>query len=554
MLKERNPALRIYQDNFDFDKDIIVDFFAGGGGASTGLSQALGRDPDYAINHDAQAIAMHKANHPDTKHFISDVFEINPSTVARGRKIKAWFSPDCTHHSKARGCSPVSERIRGLAWVVLGWAMTTDLTVFALENVEEFQDWGPTILNEKGNRVPDAERKGQTFNSFIKALSTGIDKDDPSIPEIKRFLSDMLEKENINIDRLTKGLGYQVEYKTLIAYEYGAPTTRKRFFLIARKDEKKINFPKATHSRPDCETVKQGKKKAWKTAAECIEWDKDGYSIFATKKQIKEEFGVNVKRPLQDTTMKRIAKGFKKFVLENDEPFIITNNFKVSTPFLQTYYGQIDKETRGQSLDSPLSTITAGGLRHGLVTPYLIGIDNKSAKSSEWTLKKPITTIVTENRHALIKCSFLSKYYGTGENVVSINTPLPTATTKDRFSLVNINLSNIDLDDNQRYNAWNIVRMIEHYNGDIKTNTIIPSPRANCIIINDCIVSDISLRMLNPRELFRGQGFPDDYIIEAPYNGKKLPKTAQVRMCGNSVPPNLPYHIAKANFIDDYVA
>ena len=341
MLDNRNPELRIFNEDSNIEDEITVDFFAGGGGASTGLSKALGKDPDYAINHDAQAIAMHKANHPNTKHFTTDVFEINPSSIAKGKKIKAWFSPDCTHHSKARGGAPVSERVRGLAWVVLGWAMTTNLTVFALENVEEFQDWGPTITNEKGNTVPDPERKGETFKTFIAALTTGIEKDNPSIPEIKRFLEGMLDTENIKLDILYKGLGYKVEYKTLIAHEYGAPTTRKRFFLIARKDGKAIKFPEPTHSNPDCETVKRGLRKKWKTAAECIEWDKDGYSIFSTKEEIKEKYGVNVKRPLKDTTLKRIAKGFKKFVLDNDEPFVISTNEKFTTPFLQTYYEQI---------------------------------------------------------------------------------------------------------------------------------------------------------------------------------------------------------------------
>lgn len=581
---KRSPELRIYDDS------IFVDFFAGGGGASTGVSAAIGRDPDFAINHDAQAISMHKANHPNTKHFTTDVYEINPLDVITdtNKKIKAWFSPDCTHFTNARGCAPVSERVRGLAWVAIGWAMSTNLTMFALENVEEFKTWGPTIEDDSGKKIPDPKRKGETFKAFIKCLTTGIDKNDPSITEIKKFLGDMLKTNNIDMSILYKGLGYKVEYKTLIAHEYGAPTSRKRFFLIARKDGKAIKWPTPTHSNPECETVKAGIRKPWRTAAECIEWNEQGYSIFESKEEIKRKYGVSVRRPLQDTTLRRIAKGFKKFVLENSNPFVIEKLNNTTTPYLQTYFGETisgnEVATRGQTLQEPLSTITAGGLRHGLITPYLIGIDNKSAKTSEWSLEKPLTTIVTENRHALINAScitsaivkfkgqnyghdikeplqtvtaqgnafaltnaFLTKYYGNGENATSINNPMPTATTKDRFSLVNISFANTDLTDEQKYTAWTIVRMLEHF-ADLKTNSsVLPGPRANAIVLGDKIVTDISLRMLNPKELFRGQGFPEDYIIDAEHNGKPLPKTAQVRMCGNSVPPHLAYHIFKSN-------
>ena len=274
--------------------------------------------------------------------------------------------------------------------------------------------------------------------------------------------------------------------------------------------------------------------------------------------------------------------------MENSNPFVIEKSNNTTTPYLQTYFGETiscnEVATRGQTLQEPLSTITAGGLRHGLITPYLIGIDNKSAKTSEWPIEKPLTTIVTENRHALINAScitstivkfkgqnyghdikeplqtvtaqgnpfaltnaFLTKYYGSGENATSINNPMPTATTKDRFSLVNISFANTDLTDEQKYTAWTIVRMLEQF-ADLKTNSsVLPGPRANAIVLGDKIVTDISLRMLNPKELFRGQGFPEDYIIDAEHNGKPLPKTAQVRMCGNSVPPHLAYHIFKSN-------
>lgn len=419
--------------------EIVVDNFAGGGGASTGIKMAIGRDVDIAINHDPAAIAMHKANHPYTEHYNESVWDIDPVTATGGRPVGlCWFSPDCKHFSKAKGGKPVDKNIRGLAWVALKWAATVKPRVIMLENVEEFKTWGPL----RGDR-PDPDQKGRTFNCFVNAL---------------------------------RKHGYQVDWRELRACDYGAPTIRKRFFLIARCDGRPIVWPEPTHGEPQSLKVQSGELKPWHTAAECIDWSIPCPSIFERKK------------PLAENTLRRIAKGLQKFVIDNPQPFIV-----------QVNHGGGNYQGSGAGLDKPLPTITTVD-HNSIVTSNLIQLNNNSIGQS---VTSPLNTITAGGGHFGEVRAFLLKYYGQGGGQ-TLDEPLHTITTKDRFGLITVA--------GQEYQ-----------------------------------IIDIGMRMLTPRELFRAQGFPDTYIIECDYLGRPYPKTAQVARCGNAVPPQLPAALVIAN-------
>jgi len=330
-------------------REIIVDNFAGGGGASTGIELAIGRSVDIAINHDPAAIAMHKTNHPTTKHYCESVWDVDPIEACEGRPVAlAWFSPDCKHFSKAKGGKPVDNNIRGLAWVAVRWAKLVHPRVIILENVEEFKTWGPITIEG----LPDPTKKGQTFHLFVKAL--------------KKF-------------------GYEVDWKELRACDYGAPTIRKRFFMIARCDGNPIRWPAPTHGEPGTLSVECGLTEPWKTAAEIIDWNIPSQSIFERK------------TPLVENTMKRIARGMQKFITENQNPFLI-----------QTGYG----ERKGQlprvpDINKPLGTIVSTG-KHALVTPFLTQYHSYSGGDARGqTLDKPIMTIDTSNRYGLVSALLL---------------------------------------------------------------------------------------------------------------------------------------------------
>lgn len=364
----------------DLFREIIVDNFAGGGGASTGIEMATGLSVDIAINHDPAAIAMHKANHPDTEHYCESVWDVDPVKAVKGRKVGlAWFSPDCKHFSKAKGGKPKDKNIRGLAWVAVKWAIAVRPRVIMLENVEEFKTWGP--LDENG--YPIKEKEGQIFRSFVKALES---------------------------------LGYEVQFKELRACDYGAPTTRKRLFMVARCDGRPIVWPKPTHGDPNSLEVKAGRLKPWRTASEIIDWDIGTPSIFARKK------------PLAENTMLRIMRGIKKFVIETDKPYIVDNK----ACFIQHYYTHQGKETRASSLEEPLATIPTAN-RFGLVTAY---IAQHYKSSTGHSLEQPLNAITTVNKASLVT-AFLTKYYGSDIGQ-SMNEPLHTVTTKDRFGLVTV--------------------------------------------------------------------------------------------------------------------
>ena len=443
--------------------ELIIDNFAGGGGTSTGLEKAFGRPVDIAINHDPIALAMHRINHPNTRHFCENVWDIDPVKVTNNQPVGlVWLSPDCKHFSKAKGGKPVEKKIRGLAWVALRWAAKTRPRIIMLENVEEFKTWGD--LGKDGK--PCKKNKGRTFRCFINAL---------------------------------KYQGYDVEYKELRACDYGSPTIRKRFFLIARRDGLKINWAKPTHANPDSLLVKKGKLKAWRTAAECIDWSIECPSIFTRK------------RPLADATLERIAAGIKKFVLDNEQPYIVNGIAPVLTECANA------SNKRSMSVSEPLRTICAQvkGGHHALITPSLsmpnLEISHLSKMKNNCIgqrVDEPLHCMTTVNQFAEVR-AFLTAFYGNEKDGNSTNEPLRTISTRDRFGLVKVK--------GQAYQ-----------------------------------ITDIGFRMLQPIELFRAQGFPSSYIfdrgIDENGNEIKLTKTEQTRMVGNSVPPDLSFALVTANF------
>lgn len=491
--------------------EIIVDNFAGGGGASTGIELATGHSVEIAINHDPDAIAMHKANHPQTKHFCENVWAVNPIKAVQGRKVGlAWFSPDCKHFSKAKGGKPCDKKIRGLAWIVLKWAALVRPRVIMLENVEEFQTWGP--LNRR--KHPIKSKKGQTYEKWRKQL---------------------------------EALGYTTETNELVAADYGAPTKRKRFFMIARCDGKPIVWPKPTHGDRNSEEVKKGLLKPYVSAAEIIDWAIPCKSIFGRKK------------PLAENTMRRIAKGIKKFVLENPEPFIMQID---QTGFTQD---------RNKSVHEPLTTIVSKA-EHCLVTPYLIQYHSETTKDGvrAQSLENPIMTLDSSPRYGLVS-AFISKYYGgtyKGEGS-NCDKPLHTITGKDHHALVTahiIQMNNNMIGTDIRDPVNTIVAgsghlgevrafLIKYYGQgvgqDIKEplDTIVSKDRFGLVTIygQQYQVIDIGMRMLEPHELFAAQGFPSNYIIDHDYTGKPYPKTAQVARCGNAVPPPFAEALVKSN-------
>jgi len=351
----------MYQENFF--NELIVDNFAGGGGASVGIELAVGRPVDIAVNHDEDAIAMHSVNHPYTQHYQEDVFAIDPEYVTGGRAVGiAWFSPDCKHFSRAKGNKPVEHKIRGLSWVIIKWAMSgvAPRCIF-MENVEEIQTWGPLITDAEGRSCPDPVRSGETFQAFVGMLSGGVSPDCPALAEACEFLG--IERGSAREKRLIDGLGYAVEYRVLRACDYGAPTIRKRFYLVARNDGKPIVFPKATHGK--------GKGlKPYRTAAECIDFTLPCPSIFERK------------RPLVTNTLRRVARGLDKFVIKNPKPYILEMNF--DNPL--------------QDVDKPMSTQTSAN-HHYLITPNLVQANYENPPQD---INRPMSTQTAVNKHFVV--------------------------------------------------------------------------------------------------------------------------------------------------------
>jgi DNA (cytosine-5)-methyltransferase 1 len=493
---------------FNYSGELIVDSFAGGGGTSTGIRWATGRGPDIAINHDSAAIAMHAANHPETKHYCESVWDVDPREATGGMPVGLfWLSPDCKHFSKAKGGKPVEKKIRGLAWIALKWAGTVKPRVIILENVEEFKTWGPLTIEGQ----PDPKQKGRTFKAFINAL---------------------------------RRQGYQVDYRELRACDYGAPTIRKRFFLIARCDGKPIVWPEPTHGDPKSPEVKSGRLKPWRTAAEIIDWSIPCPSIFERRKSLAEN------------TLRRIAKGIQKFVIDNPEPFIVRVNYSganhhycdsihkplhtitakngwgIVAPVIKREFGC----SIGHSLEDPLGTITAGGMgKSQLIAPVLVGVGGRAGQSRPRSGDEPLATITTKADTALVT-SHLIKMYGTNTGS-QVTEPVPTITA-----------GGLHIGEVRAF-------LLKYYGASVgqdatePLHTITSKSRFGLVTVQgeQYQIVDIGMRMLEPKELFAAQGFPEDYIINRDAGGKPYSKAAQVARCGNAVPPVFAEALVRAN-------
>lgn len=643
------------------NSEIIVDNFAGGGGASTGIEMAIGRSVDIAINHDPNAVAMHSTNHPDTLHYCESVYEVRPKIATAGRPVGfAWFSPDCTHHSKARGSKPVKREIRGLAWVSLRWALDVRPRVMALENVSEFKTWGPLLACESR---PDPERAGETFQAFVGMLSTGIPAEHPALVECCESIGISTDSEQAA--QLVAGLGYNVDYRELRACDYGAPTIRKRFFMIMRCDDEPIIWPEPSHGDPKSAAVLAGKLLPFRTAAECIDWSIPAPSIFDRKK------------PLAENTLKRIARGIQRFVIDSASPFIVkcnhtttkgkydcfrgqpladplqtitkTHGFGVAVPHLTKFR----TGATGQPVTEPVPTVTAGtskrpggnghalGIVEAALTPFLAGSGGSEYQAKPRPLYKSAHTILQESRACLIApliarqfgasvghrtdepsatitaggggksqlvSAFLAKHYGGNyqgagvgldEPAHSVTTvdhhalvtaqvvgvggragqsrprdvsePLQTLTTKADAAIVSSHLVKLrgTCRDGQRADEpMPTITAGGQHVGEVKTTLAVEDydeERAQQVLAflqeycgEDCAglveidgvtyrIVDIGMRMLQPRELYRAQGFPEWYIIDRDYRGVKYAKDKQVARCGNAVPPPFAEALVRAN-------
>lgn len=548
--------------------ELLVDNFAGGGGASTGIELATGYSVDIAINHDPEAIKMHKANHPNTKHYCENVWAVDPVKACNGHPVAlAWFSPDCKHFSKAKGGKPKDKNIRGLAWVACRWAGLVRPRVIMLENVEEFKTWGP--LGRRHH--PIKAKQGKTFEKFVQQLTD---------------------------------LGYEVQFRELIAADYGAPTMRKRFFMIARCDGKPIVWPEPTHAPVDSEEVKAGLLKPYVGAYTQLDFSLPCPSIFDTSEEIKEKYGIRAVRPLAPKTMERIARGLKKFVLDNPEPFIVpigygerkgqaprvhdiekplptivgSGKHYLCEPTLAPYMGTNTTNHPGGNCKDPIHTITTGN-QHCLISPTLIQYHSETAQGEVrgQTIEDPIMTVDGSNRYGLVT-SFIQKYYGGNYqgNGSDIKEPLHTITTLERNAMCAVNLIQMNNHCDGRDvkepiptitagdGHFGEVRafLIKYYGQgtgqDIKAplDTVTAQDRFGLVTINgvDYQIADIGLRMLEPRELYGCQGFPEDYIIDHDYTGKTYPRSEQVRRCGNAVCPPIPAALVRANLPELCVA
>lgn len=492
--------------------ELTIDNFAGGGGASFGIEAALGRPIDFAINHDPEAIAMHTANHPRTKHYCEDVWQVDPREVTQGRPVGlAWFSPDCKHFSKAKGGKPVSKKIRGLAWIVIRWAKAVRPRVIMLENVSEFATWGPLL--EDG--TPCQMRKGFTFRRWHKQL---------------------------------ENLGYRVDMREMSACDYGAPTIRRRLFIIARCDGLPIVWPQETHG-PGLAP--------YRAAAECIDWSIPCPSIFERRK------------PLAEATLRRIARGITRYVVHNPKPFIVTMR--------GTDTSQIDCSAR--PLNEPLGTVSAGGIHHALCSPIVVPLTHQGdSRAHQLTeplrtvtgahrgelaliaptlintrngeregqaprvrdILEPTPTVTAKGSQGALVAAFLARHYGGHENDGSpMGSPMFTVTAKDHHALVHAFLIKYyGTDQNPRL--------------EMPLGTVTSKDRFGLVTVQGdrYYIADIGMRMLVPRELFNAQSFPPDYRIDPVVNGKPLTKTAQVRMAGNSVCPVMSEALVRANVVE----
>jgi len=614
-------------------REIIVDNFAGGGGASTGIELAIGRSVDIAINHDENAVAMHTTNHPNTLHYCESVFDVNPLVATAGRPVGlAWFSPDCRHFSKAKGSKPVEKEIRGLAWIVIRWALAVRPRVMMLENVEEFKTWGPLVVSADGGQRPDPDRAGETFEAFCGMLSSGIPAGHPALAECCEFLGIATDGELAQ--QLVIGLGYAVDHRELRACDFGAPTIRKRFFMVMRCDGVPVTWPAPTHGDPKTPAVQGGKLAPWRTAAECIDWSIPAQSIFDRKK------------PLAENTLKRIARGIQRFVIDSASPFIVKCNHTttkgkydcfrgqalaeplqtitkthgyaiavphltkfrtgatgqpvtepvptvtagtsarpggnghalgiveaelapliarqfgasighradepsatitaggggksqlVSTTLIQMGYGERPgQEPRVPGLHKPLGTVVAGGGKFGLVAANLVKHFGGNYQGAGVALDEPAHTVTTTDHHGLVT-SHLVMLRGTCRDGRVVDAPAP-GLTAGGLHVGNVETTLATEGYDQQRAAQALAFLHEYCGAD-----------ADGLVTVDGVVYrivDIGMRMLQPTELYRAQGFPEWYIIDQDFRGVKYAKDKQVARCGNAVPPPFAEALVRAN-------
>ena len=533
MKRIRNPA------QISMTEEIIVDSFAGGGGASTGIEVATGRVVSIAINHDADAILMHSVNHPFTEHYQASVWDIDPEEVCKGRPVGlAWFSPDCKHFSKAKGSALVDKHIRGLAWIVLRWAATVRPRVIMLENVEEFQTWGPV---RKGK--PVRKKACKTFQQWKWQLMN---------------------------------LGYEIEHRELVAADYGAPTSRKRFMLVARCDGRPIVWPERTHAPADHPDVIAGKLLPWRSAAEIIDWTQPMYSIFATKQELKERYGVNAVRPLADNTMRRTIRGVDKFTIKSGKPFLVpTGCGDMSAANVIQYHTEQTEAARVNGLTEPMPTVDASN-RYAVVTAHL---NEYYGNGQPIAITKPMRTVTSHDREALTAVR-LDKYFGGDYSGCgnSADEPITTITSEPRHSICAAHIVEFKGEDKGQ-SAADPLRTITAGGGEFGVASVRIAryepgaemgywPEIRELLNKYCgytlaedeilllniggvwyFISDIGLRMLTPRELYNAMGFPPDYIIDFvdPKTGKEYSKSAKVARCGNAVCPPMAEAVVRAN-------
>ena len=580
----------------DFFEPIIVDDFAGGGGASTGIEFATGRIVDIAINHDAAAILMHRTNHPHTEHLQASVWDVDPEKVCRGRHIGlAWFSPDCKHFSKAKGAALLDRNIRGLAWIELRWAAKVRPDLMITENVEEFQTWGP--LNRRHH--PIKSKAGTTFVRWVAQL---------------------------------RALGYAVEWRVLNAADYGAPTSRKRLVIIARCDGKPIVWPERTHAPRDSEAVRSGKCKPWRSAAEIIDWSLPCPSVFDSKAEVMKKYGLKAVRPLADNTLRRVIRGVDKFTIKSGKPFIVECNHSggghigdadaplgtitrkcttgIAKPLIAPVTFANTCNSVGSPVDQPIYTVrTGGGGGQLLSAAQLIQYHTEQAEGVRAAgLDAPINTVDASNRYGLVTAG-LVEYYGNG-NPLDVTEPMHTATSHDREALTTASLTKFyggvvgaecsepmptitAVDHNALQTAHvaefkgqdvgqaarDPLRTITAGGGEfaaVRTKVVRYEPGTDlqhwpeirALLNRFCgysladdevllisigghwyYIADIGLRMLSPRELYRAMGFPEDYRIDTDYLGNPYPKTEQVARCGNAVCPPMAAAVVRANWV-----
>lgn len=499
--------------------ELIVDCFAGGGGASLGIFWATGRHPDIAINHDREALAMHEANHPSTRHYREDIWKVSPYEVCAdieqarpvlrdsvsgfgtlfhahtSRRVGLLHaSPDCTHHSRAKGGKPRSKKIRSLAWVCVRWAVAVRPRIITMENVPEFITWGPLLPNGK----PDPARAGRNFRAFVTRL---------------------------------RNLGYRVEWRTLRGCDFGAKTTRTRFFLIARCDGEEIRWPAPTHGK--------GRAQPYGTTAECIDWTIPCPSIFQRRK------------PLAEKTQRRIARGIWRYILEAPKPYIVQTTTSVgdrvvgAPTLVQTGYGEREGQApRALDLQKPLGTVVAGGAKHALVMAFLAKHYSARHPSEVQAsaMTAPMGTITTADHHALV-AAFCVKLRGTCRDGQPVETPLHTISAGGL------------------HHAEVRTLLLRYFESGARPSDLFASTarEPGVVRINgeSYVIVDIGMRMLGPRELYRAQGFPDSYRVEdvtvectnrrGVRRVKRLSQKAQIRMCGNSVCPHVEAAVIAAN-------